>query len=74
MRDFLDDELCEFSLQEVEGERVVLRPLGDADVQPLFELIEGSREFLSELGTCRRRWLMAPAGAFSRRARVRVTA
>ena len=48
MSDFLDDELCEFSLQEVEGERVVLRPLGEADVQPLFELIEGSREFLSE--------------------------
>jgi ribosomal-protein-serine acetyltransferase len=48
MSDFLDDELCEFSLQEVEGERAVLRPLGEADVQPLFELIEGSREFLSE--------------------------
>ena len=48
MSDFLDDELCEFSLQEVDGECVVLRPLGEADVQPLFELIEGSREFLSE--------------------------
>ena len=48
MSDFLDDELCEFSLQEVEGERVVLRPLCEADVQPLFELIDGSREFLSE--------------------------
>jgi ribosomal-protein-serine acetyltransferase len=48
MSDFLDDELCEFSLQEVEGERVVLRPLGESDVQPLFELIESSREFLSE--------------------------
>lgn len=48
MNDFLDDELCEFSLQEVDGERVVLRPLGEADVQPLFELIDGSREFLSE--------------------------
>ena len=48
MSDFLDDELCEFSLQEVDGECVVLRPLGEADVQPLFELIEGSREFLSD--------------------------
>lgn len=48
MSDFLDDEPYEFSLQEVEGERVVLRPLGEADVQSLFELIDGSREFLSE--------------------------
>ena len=48
MSDFLDEDLREFSLQEVEGESVVLRPLGEADVQPLFELIEGSREFLSE--------------------------
>ena len=48
MSDFLDDEPYEFSLQEVEGERVVLRPLGEADVQPLFELIDESREFLSE--------------------------
>ena len=46
--DFLDDDLCEFSLQEVECERAVLRPLGEADVLPLFELIEGSRKFLSE--------------------------
>lgn len=48
MSDFLDENLREFSLQEVEGESVVLRPLGEADVQPLFELIEGSREFLLE--------------------------
>ena len=48
MSDFLDDDLCEFSLQEVDGERAVLRPLGEADVLPLFELIEGSRKFLSE--------------------------
>ena len=48
MSDFLDDEPCEFSLQEVEGERAVLRPLGEADVQPLFELIEDSRDLLSE--------------------------
>ena len=48
MDDFLDEDLSEFSLQEVEGESVVLRPLGEADVQPLFELIEESREFLSE--------------------------
>ena len=47
MSDCLDDELCGFSLQEVVGERVVLRPLGEADVQPLFELIDESREFLS---------------------------
>ena len=48
MSDFLDENLSEFSRQEVEGERVVLRPLGEADVQPLFALIEESREFLSE--------------------------
>ena len=47
MSDCLDDGLCEFTLQEVVGDRVLLRPLVDADVQPLFELIEGSREFLS---------------------------
>ncbi len=47
MSDSLDEELCEFSLQEVEGERVVLRPLGESDVQSLFDLIEESREFLS---------------------------
>jgi ribosomal-protein-serine acetyltransferase len=48
MSDFLDDEPCEFSLQEIEGERVVLRPLGEPDVQSLFELIDESRRFLSE--------------------------
>ncbi len=48
MSDFLDEDLSEFSRQEVEGDRVVLRPLGEADVQPLFALIEESREFLSE--------------------------
>ncbi len=45
---FEEIEPCEFSLQEVEGERVVLRPLGEADAQSLFELIDESREFLQE--------------------------
>ena len=44
----LDDEPCEFSLQVVDGERVVLRPLAEADASALFALIEESREFLSE--------------------------
>ena len=53
MRDSLNDmefdnEPCEFVLQEVVGERVVLRPLGESDVLPLFRLIDESREFLSE--------------------------
>ena len=43
-----DNEPCEFVLQEVVGDRVVLRPLGEPDVQSLFELIDESREFLSE--------------------------
>ena len=42
------DEPVEFSLNEIVGEQVVLRPLGEADAQSLFELIDGSREFLSE--------------------------
>lgn len=41
-------EPCEFSLEEIVGERVVLRPLCEADAQSLFELIEESRDFLSE--------------------------
>jgi ribosomal-protein-serine acetyltransferase len=48
MGEFLDEGLCEFSMQEVDGERTVLRPLSEADVQSLFKLIEDSREFLSE--------------------------
>ena len=48
MSDFLDDEPCEFSLQEIEGERVVLRPLCDADAPSLFRLVDESRRFLSE--------------------------
>jgi len=48
MSDFLDEEPCEFSLQEVDGEQVVLRPLCEADARALFELIDESREFLSE--------------------------
>ena len=48
MNDFLDDELCELPQQDVVGDCVVLRPLGTADAQSLFELIEDSREFLSE--------------------------
>ena len=44
----LDDDPCEFSLQVVDGERVVLRPLAEADASALFALIEESREFLSE--------------------------
>ena len=43
-----DNEPCDFVLQEVVGDRVVLRPLGEPDVQSLFELIDGSRDFLSE--------------------------
>ena len=43
-----DNEPCEFVLQEVVGERVVLRALGEPDVQSLFELIDESRDFLSE--------------------------
>jgi len=50
MSDLFDDEMdpTEFSLQEVDGERVVLRPLTESDVDPLFKLIDESREFLSE--------------------------
>ena len=48
MSDFLDDEPCEFSLQEIDGERVVLSPLGEPDAQSLFNLVDESREFLSE--------------------------
>ena len=53
MRESLDDmdlgdEPCEFTLQEVVGERVVLRPLAESDAQSLFALIDGSREFLQE--------------------------
>ncbi len=48
MSNLLDDEPCEFSLQEIDGERVVLRPLGEADASSLFELIDQSRDFLSE--------------------------
>ena len=43
-----DDEPVEFSLEEIVGEQVVLRPLGEADAQSLFELIDESREFLQE--------------------------
>ena len=43
-----DNELLEIPVNEIEGDRVVLRPLGEADVQPLFDLIDESREFLSE--------------------------
>lgn len=45
---FEEMEPCEFSLEEIVGERVVLRPLCEADAQSLFELIEESRDFLSE--------------------------
>lgn len=41
-------ELNEIPLEEIEGERIVLRPLGESDVQPLFTLIDESRNFLSE--------------------------
>ena len=44
---FEEIEPCEFSLEEIVGEHVVLRPLGEVDAQSLFELIDGSREFLS---------------------------
>ncbi len=42
------DEPVEFSLEEIVGEQVVLRPLGEADAQSLFELIDESRAFLQE--------------------------
>ncbi|WP_173473608.1 GNAT family N-acetyltransferase [Fibrobacter succinogenes] len=45
---FEEIEPCEFSLEEIVGEHVVLRPLGEADAQSLFELIDESREFLQE--------------------------
>ena len=45
---FEEIEPCEFSLEEIVGEQVVLRPLGEADAQSLFELIDESREFLQE--------------------------
>lgn len=41
-------EPCEISVNEIVGERVVLRPLRESDVQPLFDLIDESRDFLSE--------------------------
>ncbi len=43
---FEEIEPCEFSLEEIVGEHVVLRPLGEADAQSPFELIDESREFL----------------------------
>ncbi len=43
---FEEIEPCEFSLEEIVGEHVVLRPLGEVDAQSLFELIDESREFL----------------------------
>lgn len=45
---FEEIEPCEFSLEEIVGEHVVLRPLGEVDAQSLFELIDESREFLQE--------------------------
>ena len=50
MSDLFNDEIdpTEISMQEIEGDRVVLRPLGESDVQPLFDLIDRSRDFLSE--------------------------
>ena len=50
MSDLFNDEIdpTEISMQEIEGERVVLRPLGESDAQPLFEVIDDSRDFLSE--------------------------
>ena len=41
-------ELNEIPLEEIAGDRVVLRPLSKPDVQPLFTLIDESRDFLSE--------------------------
>ena len=41
-------ELNEIPLEEIAGDRVVLRPLGESDVQSLFTLIDESRDFLSE--------------------------
>ena len=43
-----DNELLEIPVNEIVGERVVLRPLGEADAQSLFELVDESRDFLSE--------------------------
>jgi ribosomal-protein-serine acetyltransferase len=49
MSEFEDDEMRnEISLERIDGERVVLRPLGESDALPLFSLIDESRDFLSE--------------------------
>ena len=50
MSDLYDDGMdpIEFSPRVVDGERVVLRPLCESDVQPLFDLVDSSRDFLSE--------------------------
>ena len=42
------NELFEIPMDEIEGDRVVLRPLTESDVEPLLKLIDDSREFLSE--------------------------
>ena len=49
MSEFEDDEMRnEIPLERIDGERVVLRPLGESDARPLFTLIDESRDFLSE--------------------------
>ncbi len=41
-------ELFEIPLEKIVGDRVVLRPLEDSDALSLFEIIDESRDFLSE--------------------------
>ena len=49
MSEFIDVEMRnEIPLERIDGERVVLRPLGESDALPLFTLIDESRDFLSE--------------------------
>ena len=54
IEDVMDDsvndemELFEIPLGEIVGDSVVLRPLDESDAQSLFEIIDESRDFLSE--------------------------
>ena len=48
MRELFENEPCDFSPQEVDGDRVFLRPLCESDSLRLFQLVDESREFLSE--------------------------
>ena len=50
MGESINDEmdLFEIPLEKIVGDRVVLRPLEDSDALSLFEIIDESRDFLSE--------------------------